>query len=191
MKDKAKEQYRANIFQLIEKLENIVNVLKVRANRYSPPPRPSPRTPEEEALYDMQSQGDALNIQLLYRLSPDDPNTTVFVDSISELYSSLNSKEGTRMLPRGLYRLLIEFGDKCIARKKWAEGIFDNINIDETEEMSEEEIIKQAAERNLNQKKKNFLEEINVIKREIYYYENERDESDESFFGSSGDNADS
>lgn len=119
-----------------------------------------------------------------YRYNPEDNATKQFVDLLSSLYEDINSKDGARMLPRGLFRALLEFSDKCEKCKDWQEWHYGKtLEARDVTKLPEEIVKEYASKHELRPKIKKFLEEVKAIKREILIYENERDEKEASFVG--------
>jgi hypothetical protein len=179
MKDNAKEQFRAKIYQLIDALKNNIMSLQVETSQptiYDNDPMGGiDIDPEGGTTYQMWEWD--------YRLDPQDKHTVDFTNALTDLDAALYSKEGARFLPRGLYRALIEFGDKILPCKKWIKWSRAKAYFKEKEGMPSVEELKSSSSRDM--KKAHNAETIKQIIREIYFFENERDESEESFFGDS------
>lgn len=180
MKDKAKEQFRAKIYQLIETLKNNLPLLKIETNEPSEYDDP---TYEEYGYPNISPDGvEHQEWQWNYRLDPNDQDTAAFVRALCELEAALYTKEGARFLPRGIYRTLIEFADKCLSCKKWVDWKYMKVNVPVHKgKPSAEQLISWSLSRLEREK---YQETIKQMIREVYFYENERDESEESFFGS-------
>ena len=179
MTDKAKAQYRAKIYQLIETLKNNIMLLKVETS--------APSKYDDDEYGGIQYGPDDEEYQeweWKYRLDPNDQRTIEYMKAVAELEESLYSKEGARYLPRGLYRALIEFGDKCLSCKKWVnwKSMHVGYSVNTGEPSAERLLATSMAAIGREQ----FQSTIKQMIREIYFFENERDESEESFFGTAG-----
>jgi len=172
MTDKAKADYRARTLELIERLDNQVQGLPVKAELSSTDGDEKPGFVEAGTIY--------MTWTFSWQLMPGSVETQSFMATLDELYNVINSKEGVRMFPRGLYRDLIEFSDKCEDRKKWAERSWSNLSVPETQIPTDEEVLKEAEDA-LRKRVDEFRKDIKFIKRAIFFFENERDESEESF----------
>ena len=185
MKDKAKADYRVKTYDLIERLDEQVQKLNISAKLSSTTPV------DHTTELDPFDNVDVCPIWAIsWQLIAEDIGNQSFYSTIDELYDVLNSKEGIRMYPRGLYRELIEFSDKCASCKKWKGVKSLRIAIQATGTLTDNEIqtnAKWGLKRNVDE----FRKEIKTIIRSIKFYENERDENEESFLREVGDKADS
>lgn len=176
----SKADFRKKTFQLIEKLDEQVQKLGIFAKlRFA---APSDYTMEEDMDGNMV---ESPIWDIRWKVDPQDSNTQSFMATLDELYHMLNSKEGVRVYPRSLYRELIEFSDKCVSCKEW-EVIQDlRIAILETGTPTESSV-RENARWGLKHKVDEFRKEIKAMIRSIYFYENERDDAEESFFEGEG-----
>lgn len=176
MTDKAKEQYRVKIYQLLETLKNNISSLKVETRQLSK----DDRDEYGGVFYVGPNQEEYQKWKWDFRLDPKDQHTETFMDALSALDEALNSKEGVRFLPRGLYRSLIEFGDHSLTWKAWSDWSSTGMNYKSDIGPTEEELQSTP----MATKKWAVAQQIKQIIREIHFYENEREESEESFLGS-------
>ena len=180
MKDKAKEDFRSRTFNQIEKLDELVQNLSATAKLRS-------EYPVDHALEDIGPGPEDVEVcpvwDIRWQYDLEEVGNRLFFESIDKLYEMLNSKEGVRMYPRGIYRELIEFSDKCESCNRWKGEKKLRVAIDAKGTPSNAEILVEAS----GAMKKNTVEfrnEIKAIMRSIKYYENAREENEESFFGS-------
>jgi hypothetical protein len=177
MKDKAKEAFRFKIYQLIEVMKNKLPDLKIETNQ----PSISQDFVDGIGYVERMTGGpDYDHIwEWNYCLDSNDQNVVDFVNALSELDSSLNSKEGARFLPRGMCRSLLEFNDICISYKPM-DSSSKKILMGFSSKPSAEQILEKTKK---IMKLDEFNEAIRKIVKEIVLFENEKDESEESFFG--------
>ena len=174
MKDHAKVDMRVNTLRLIEKLDEQVQDLKVGGVKII---RQQPDGPHH---YDHGIDTEVYMWDYIWRLVPEDVHTQSFVATLDKLYHNINSKEAIRQYPRGMYRELIEFSDKCEKRKSWVESKDGQLNVFGDHNPTQEAAIEDA-KRVLQVMVDSFRKEIKAMIRSIYFYENERDETEESF----------
>ena len=172
MKNQAKADIRVKTLNTIEKLDVQVQNLKVG----------SASTVGEQPVgrdYDGPTNTEGWLWEYTWRLDLDDINNKSFFATLDEIYSIINSKEALRKYPRGMYRELIEFSDKCDERRSWIEAQNGNKTIWDGDDLNQK--ISEEANRTLASMVKAFRKDIKAVLRSIYFYENEREESEESF----------
>ncbi len=175
MTNNAIADYRKKTFALIEKLDDLVGNLSIIAETDSEIGGPV-------GGYYEKSLGEAcVEWPILFKLTPGDHDNQLFLAALDEIYNLINSKEAARAYPRGVYRELIEFSDRCIERKKWAKFNGGTITIPESKASEQEEIQKEATASVLPEHINRFRSDIKTVRRAILFFENERDESEESF----------
>lgn len=102
------------------------------------------------------------------------------LEVIAGLQELIMSKEGTQNLPQGLFRNLLEFLEQCGAFSKWARGPdFDEALRSFLAEGAEADPGENRFLRSTERLKRACLD----IQQHICIFENERDPSEEGFFG--------
>jgi len=181
MKNKEKEQFRVKTLQMIEKLMEIDNSPEI------PRVEVAGLKPDSDAVHDalfMLPDGEMVrNWTYSFRWLPNTSQEKSFLHVLSELYSTLNSKEAVRLIPPGLYRTLIEFSDTFPNEKKWVNWNTAQLSYAEDKGEPPVENIQKEAERQIYLNRQKFITSVKNIIKEIYFFENERAESEESFFG--------
>lgn len=168
-----KQNHRIKVYELLVGLGNIVPHLKLVTK--------SLQQDHDELGCEIISDGKEQEFQWSwwYRLDPEDQHTVAFINALSPLDEALNSKDGARFLPRGVYRSLLEFSDKMDSWKAWAEWHCLNKFFHHNESPSEKTVQFVTIART----KRAAQQEIEKVVREIHLFENERREEEESFFG--------
>jgi len=161
--NKAKAEFRIKIFQDIKALAAIPGNLVLAWCRH---------------------ESDWGGLTVKGNLSTYDEYTYELNRLVKEIQEKLLSEAGAQFTPRGLYRSLLDFKDKCVEFLKWNQGI----SVGESQFDPDDINIWQHLESQLRYRFKcdveNLQIECNNIVQKVFIYENEREESDESFFGS-------
>lgn len=173
MKDQAKASCRVKTLNMIEMLDEQVHKLKVVSVSDVSQEYGGPHD------YDPFENTEGYRWTYTWKLNPDDENTKSFVATLDEIYSVINSREALRQYPRGIYRELIEFSDKCEKGKDWIDPRYGDLIV-WGDDNPQEKVLKEAGRR-LNAMVNEFRKDIKAMIRSIYFYENERDETEESF----------
>lgn len=174
MKDQAKASCRVKTLNMIEMLDEQVQKLKVASVSDVSQERDGPHD------YDPFENIEGYRWTYTWKLNPDDENTKSFVATLDEIFSVINSREALRKYPRGMYRELIEFSDKCEKRKDWIDPRYGYLTVWGDNNPTQEEVLEEAG-RHLNAMVNELRKDIKAMIRSIYFYENERDETEESF----------
>ncbi len=99
---------------------------------------------------------------------------------LDELRGMIMSKEGAQFLPKGLYRTLLDRLDECDEFVRWARGAGFEEALDEWMGMgASAEPAGQRYRQQVEKLKKTGLD----LQQQICIFENEREPSEESFFG--------
>lgn len=178
MKDKEKVGFRAKTLMLIEKLDG-----QLQQDYQCECSEPVLECDQFARPLDF---GDPDGCNYLwsykYHLDPVAPKTIELISIIDELCEMINSREGVRGYPKGLYRELVDFGDKCMALKQSINGLSGSIRHDSTTKPPQNGEILDAANKGMRTNMNSYHAVIRTMKRSIYYYENERADSEKSFF---------
>ena len=156
-------EFRAKILESVQRIGNMAADLKIEMRRVSD---------EVGCLY--------IKAQLMKSESTDE-----YVYIAAELQCMLYTREGVRCIPKNIYRSLIEFNDTCSDFMIWHHGHMVEIDpgIDFLPDPDLAMTPDRAAIRNMFKKARHKLksEAMKTI-REICLYENEKNDSEPSFF---------
>lgn len=176
MKSMTISEYRVGTFKLINRLEELVMKLMLEIE---------PSTLLYEGPRDPEWRGtelvDVFEWSVQWKLISDDPDNTAFLSALSELDQKISSLNAPRVYPRGLYRDILEFGDKSNeVRNTWAEKQRMFIAYERSDRVPDDDL-QRCVESEFKNMKQAFLKDIKAIKRSILLFENERNEAEESF----------
>ena len=176
MTNNAKAEFRKKTFELIEQLDEQADNLTVAAELDSELGVPL------GISYEKSIGQECTTWPIHYRVSKEDPSTQVFLDTLEKVYNMINSKEAVRAYPRGLYRELIDFSDKCAEIIDWVLAQHNGAaSLVGTESPQDEDIYKDARSLLKSRIERRVRIHFKGIRRAILFFENERDESEESF----------
>jgi len=115
-----------------------------------------------------------------YRITlVDDSNKEKLVNTITAFRDKLVSKEGAQFMPRGLYREFLEFKNTCVEFMRWADGNKSVSCLRGYPGFKEED----TPIGEFSAAQRTFEKQCLDLFERLCLYENERDESEESFFG--------
>lgn len=174
MKDQDKAKYRVHTLKIIEQLDTQVQHLRMGEISML---RKQPGGPH---TFDHESNQEGYLWEYMWQLNPIDADNKMFMKTLDEICSIINSRDALRKYPRGMYRMLVEFSDKCEKKKNWMEPRTGYLTNYEESSPSNKDAYEDA-KRSLQTMVDAFRDEIKTIIRTIYFFEDERDENDESF----------
>lgn len=180
MNEITKKKFRESLYESIEKLEKLapkLNTIEIVGSAQIK------NTPEGYPEGIQMEDGMVFEWSTKYKITPNNEYYIPFFDTIQKISKAINSKDGALMLPRGLYRMLMKFSDDCVSRMKWKNAQSIGIFTESDKLPPKNETVMKHARKQFDSSIRLFMNVVSSIKREILFFENEKDENEESFFG--------